>query len=150
MIRFICIAVFLILYLILSIPVFLVEWIIGKFNRRAKDISSLRIVQWGFKVILKMTGVTTTVIGEENVPDEPVLFIGDGVVPAKQAFEEGLTCAYKIAPAHICTQRAGSVALAAKDMAEAGEVISSDAFHPEYLRPSQAERELKRGTVSNS
>ena len=47
MIRFICIAVFLILYLILSIPVFLVEWIIGKFNRRAKDISSLRIVQWG-------------------------------------------------------------------------------------------------------
>ena len=73
MIRFICIAVFLILYLILSIPVFLVEWIIGKFNRRAKDISSLRIVQWGFKVILKMTGVTTTVIGEENVPDEPVL-----------------------------------------------------------------------------
>ena len=62
---------------ILSIPVFLVEWIIGKFNRRAKDISSLRIVQWGFKVILKMTGVTTTVIGEENVPDEPVLFIGN-------------------------------------------------------------------------
>ena len=48
MIRFICIAVFLILYLILSIPVFLVEWIIGKFNRRAKDISSLRIVQWDF------------------------------------------------------------------------------------------------------
>lgn len=77
MIRFICIAVFLILYLILSIPVLLVEWIIGKFNRRAKDISSLRIVQWGFKVILKMTGVTTTVIGEENVPDEPVLFIGN-------------------------------------------------------------------------
>ena len=77
MIRFICIAVFLILYLILSIPVFLVEWIIGKFNRRAKDISSLRIVQWGFKVILKMTGVTTTVIGEENIPDEPVLFIGN-------------------------------------------------------------------------
>ena len=79
-----------------------------------------------------------------NEKNEPVLFIGDGVVPAKQAFEEGLTCAY------ICTQRAGSVALAAKDMAEAGEVILSDAFHPEYLRPSQAERELKRGTVSNS
>ena len=85
-----------------------------------------------------------------NEKNEPVLFIGDGVVPAKQAFEEGLTCAYKIAPAHICTQRAGSVALAAKDMAEAGEVILSDAFHLEYLRPSQAERELKRGTVSNS
>lgn len=77
MIRFICVVIFLILYLILSIPVFLVEWIIGKFNPEARDYSSLRIVQWGFKVILKMTGVETTVIGEENIPDEPVLFIGN-------------------------------------------------------------------------
>ena len=53
------------------------EWLIGKFNLHARDISSLRIVQWGFKVILKMTGVKVTVIGEENVPDEPVLFIGN-------------------------------------------------------------------------
>ena len=150
MIRFVCVVVILVTFLILTIPVFFVEWLIGKFNRNARDYSSLRIVQWGFKTILKVTGVNVTVIGEERVPDEPVLFIGDGVVPAKQAFEEGLNCAYKIAPAHICTQRAGSVALAAKDMAEAGEVILSDAFHPEYLRPSQAERELKRGTVSNS
>ena len=77
MFRFIFIAIFLILYLILSIPVFFVEWLIGKFNPHARDISSLRIVQWGFKVILKMTGVKVTVIGEENVPDEPVLFIGN-------------------------------------------------------------------------
>ena len=57
MFRFIFVAIFLILYLILSIPVFFVEWVIGKFNPHARDISSLRIVQWGFKVILKMTGV---------------------------------------------------------------------------------------------
>ena len=77
MFRFIFVAIFLILYLILSIPVFFVEWVIGKFNPHARDISSLRIVQWGFKVILKMTGVKVTVIGEGNVPDEPVLFIGN-------------------------------------------------------------------------
>ena len=78
MFRFIFIAFFLILYLILSIPVFFVEWLIGKFNPHARDISSLRIVQWGFKVILKMTGVEVTVIGEENVPkDQPVLYIGN-------------------------------------------------------------------------
>ena len=77
MFRFICVVVFLILYLILSLPVFLVEWIIGKFNKNAKDYSSLRIVQWGFRCILKITGVKITVIGEENVPDEPVLFIGN-------------------------------------------------------------------------
>ena len=77
MFRFICIVLFLIAYLILTIPVLIVEWIIGKFNPRARDISSLRIVQWGFKVILKIAGVKTTVIGEENIPDEPVLFIGN-------------------------------------------------------------------------
>ena len=49
MFRFIFVAIFLILYLILSIPVFFVEWLIGKFNPHARDISSLRIVQWGLK-----------------------------------------------------------------------------------------------------
>ncbi len=77
MFRFICIAIFLVIYLILSIPIFFVEWIIGKFNKRAKDYSSLRIVQWGFKVILWITGVEVTVIGEEKIPDEPVLYIGN-------------------------------------------------------------------------
>lgn len=77
MFRFICLAIFLIIYLILSIPMFFIEWIIGRFNKRAKDYSSLRIVQWGFKVILWITGVEVTVIGEEKVPDEPVLYIGN-------------------------------------------------------------------------
>ena len=53
------------------------EWVIGKFNRSKRDYSSLRIVQWAFKVILKITGVDATVIGLENIPDEPVLFIGN-------------------------------------------------------------------------
>ena len=77
MIRFFIIVIFLVIFLILSIPVFFVEWVIGKFNRKARDYSSLRIVQWGFKLILKVTGVETIVIGEENVPDEPVLYIGN-------------------------------------------------------------------------
>ncbi len=77
MFRFICVVVFLVVFLILSIPVFLVEWIIGKFNPSARDRSSLRIVQWGFRSILKITGVQATVIGEENIPDEPVLFVGN-------------------------------------------------------------------------
>lgn len=78
MIRLILVAVFLVLFLILSIPVFLIEWIIGKFNPRLKDISSLRIVQWAFKVISFLAGVKLTVIGEENIPqDTAVLFIGN-------------------------------------------------------------------------
>lgn len=56
----------------------LVEWLVGKINKRAKDISSLRIVQWGFRVILWITGVKVTTIGLEKVPkDQPVLYVAN-------------------------------------------------------------------------
>lgn len=77
MVRFICLVIFLLSFLILSIPVLIAEFIIGKFHPDTKDYSSLRIVQWAFRCILKITGVEVTVIGEERVPDEPVLFIGN-------------------------------------------------------------------------
>lgn len=77
MIRFILIVIFLVVFLILSIPVFFVEFLIGKINREKRDYSSLHIVQWAFKRILKITGVSVTVLGEENIPDEAVLFIGN-------------------------------------------------------------------------
>lgn len=78
MIRFLLIALFLVIFLVLSIPVFLIEWIIGKFSPRARDISSLRIVQAGFKIIIWMSGIKLTVKGEENVPkDTAVLYIGN-------------------------------------------------------------------------
>lgn len=77
MLRFILVCTFLISFLILTIPVFLIEWIIGKVNREKRDIIALRMVQWGFRQILKITGVSITVVGEDRVPDEPVLFIGN-------------------------------------------------------------------------
>ena len=76
MIRLILVSVFLILFLIFSIPIMLVERIIKKFNRSAADISCLRIVQWAFKVILLITGKKLTVIGEDRIPkDQAVLYI---------------------------------------------------------------------------
>jgi len=78
MIRTIIIALMLALYLILGIPVLLVEWVIGKFNQEAKDYSCLRMVQTAFKLMLKVAGVQLTVIGEENVPtDRAVLYVGN-------------------------------------------------------------------------
>lgn len=78
MIRLLLVALFLITFLILSIPIFFIEWLIGKKNPALRDISSLRIVQWAFKVILWLSGCRLTVIGEENVPkDEAVLYIGN-------------------------------------------------------------------------
>lgn len=78
MIRFIIVCICVIGYLILFIPILLAEWVVGKFNRRAKDISSLRIIQTVFKFILKVTGADITIIGHENVPkDQAVLYIGN-------------------------------------------------------------------------
>ena len=78
MIRFILICIVLFGFLILSIPILIAEWIIGKFSPMTKDISSLRIVQAVFKFMLWIAGVKLTVIGEENVPkDTPVLYIGN-------------------------------------------------------------------------
>lgn len=77
MIRFIIAATFLVLFLLFSYILFFVEWIIGKIDKKAKDYSSLRIVQWGFRVILWIGGVEITVKGKENIPDEAALFVGN-------------------------------------------------------------------------
>ena len=78
MIRFILVAITVIGFLILSIPILIIEWIIGKFSSQTKEISSLRIIQTVFKFILWVAGTKVTVIGEENVPkDTPVLYIGN-------------------------------------------------------------------------
>ena len=78
MIRFILCVIYVVVFLILSIPLLIAEWIIGKFSPSVKDISSLRIIQTVFKGVLWISGVKVTVIGEENVPkDAPVLYIGN-------------------------------------------------------------------------
>lgn len=76
MIRLILVALFLICFLILSIPIMIFELIFKKFNSYAADISSLRIVQWAFRVVLFLAGTKVTFIGEERVPkDQAVLYI---------------------------------------------------------------------------
>lgn len=78
MIRFIFTVIFVVSFLILSIPILIIEWILGKFNMNAKNRSCLAIVNWAFRCCLFISGVKVTVIGEENVPkDIPVLYIGN-------------------------------------------------------------------------
>ncbi len=77
MLRFLLIILILFLYLLLGIPVLGVEWIIGKFNKEAEDYQCLRMVQAAFKLMLFVAGTDITVIGEENIPDEPVLYIAN-------------------------------------------------------------------------
>lgn len=78
MIRFITTVIFVVLFLILSIPIMLVEWIIGKFNPSLKDKSSLAIVNWAFRRCINISGTRVIALGEENIPtDSAVLYVGN-------------------------------------------------------------------------
>ena len=77
MIRFLIIAIMLFAYLLLGIPVLVVEWILAKYKKETSDYQCLLMVQTAFKLMLWVAGTEVTVIGEENVPDEAVLFIGN-------------------------------------------------------------------------
>ena len=73
MIRLILVLFAVVAFLILSIPILIVEWLIGKKNPKLRDESSLHIVQFMFRLIQWLAGTKVTVIGEENVPkDIPV------------------------------------------------------------------------------
>ncbi len=88
MIRFLIVAVFLVLYLVLGIPVLAILKLIGKVNKDRCDRWAFGLVQWGFRAILAVSGVDVTVIGLDNVPDEAVLFVGNH----RSYFDILLTC----------------------------------------------------------
>lgn len=78
MIRLILVSSFLILFLVLSTPLMLAEWIIGKYNPDLKSRSSLAIVNWAFRCVRFLAGTEVDYIGEENVPaDTAVLYVGN-------------------------------------------------------------------------
>lgn len=78
MIRLLLLFPFALFIIVASLIMLPLEWLIGKINTQAKDISSLRFVQFVFNVILFISGTKTTIIGRENIPqDEAVVYIGN-------------------------------------------------------------------------
>ncbi len=78
MLKFIFIVIFLVIFSIISLPLYFMVFIIGKFNPRKKVAVSQAIVSWGFKFILFNSGIKVKVEGLENIPkDEAVLYIGN-------------------------------------------------------------------------
>ncbi len=78
MIRFIAVVIFVVLFLILSTPLMLIEWFMKKHNKAWHDTSSLAIVNWGFRVVIRLCGTKVIVKGEENIPlDTPVLYVAN-------------------------------------------------------------------------
>jgi 1-acyl-sn-glycerol-3-phosphate acyltransferase len=76
--RLVLALIYLIIFFIISIPLYLMELIIGRFNHRAMVASSQRIVVAAFRILLLICGVKRTVIGRENIPkNEGVLYISN-------------------------------------------------------------------------
>lgn len=78
MIRFILVISFLFWFLVLGSPLLVAEWIIGKFNPDVKSRSSLAIVNWAFRNVIRLAGVKVIAKGEERIPkDTAVLYVGN-------------------------------------------------------------------------
>lgn len=72
------IAIFLLFFFILSIPLYIMEILIGKFNPRLKVKTSQAIVVTAFRFILSFCGVKKTVLGLDNIPKgEAVLYVSN-------------------------------------------------------------------------
>ncbi len=82
------------------------------------------------------------IVGENA--EEGVIFLGDGVPVSRDALKDLMQVPYQFAPASMDRQRALVTAVRAAELyEELGDrcFVSADAFRPEYLRLSQAERE---------
>ena len=76
--RSILILLSLLVVSILSIPLYLIEWIIGFFNPMLMHKIAQRIVVIVFRFWLFLSGTDYTIIGRDKVPkDEPVLYIAN-------------------------------------------------------------------------
>lgn len=76
MIRLILVVIWVVFFLLISIPIQLIELIIGLFNKKARANSSQFIVSIAFRVINFISGIKIIVKGKENIPkDEAVLYV---------------------------------------------------------------------------
>ena len=79
---------------------------------------------------------------ELNRRGERVIFLGDGVPVLRAAAEQVLTVPFSFAPANSGRLRAASVAALGAVLFREGKTVPAEAFAPDYLRKSQAEREF--------
>lgn len=78
MFRFILCVLIAILYLIITLPVLLILWIMHKKHPDRVEKITTAMIRWIFGVLVAAAGTKTTVIGAEKIPkDTPVLYIGN-------------------------------------------------------------------------
>ena len=98
----------------------------------------------GFVIVEdQMAVLVEKIIEKVNALGEPVTYLGDGVEAFAEILEEKTTVPYSFAPLHVSKQRAGALAARALELFQNGVVQTAAEHEPDYLRLSQAERELK-------
>ena len=94
MLRTIITVLFVVIFLICSIPIWLILLILGLFNKPLKDKIGYNCVAWAFGVVAFLAGARFEVHGLENIPkDKSVLYIGN-----HQSFFD-VVLAYHLCPA---------------------------------------------------
>lgn len=96
-----------------------------------------------FKIISAQQATSIeSIIEKVNTLGRSVIFLGDGVPVYKDVIAAQAKVDYSFAPLSLAYQRAGAVAALAEIYYQQGRVESASAHRPDYLRLSQAEREL--------
>lgn len=69
---------FVALFLILSMPLHLVLWLIGRKKPMTKYRAAYRVIRWAFSTVFWIGGIKCNIIGAEQIPtDTPVLFVSN-------------------------------------------------------------------------
>lgn len=112
--------------------------------RRQQTYTGLYLFEDGrLQTLIEQCAVDISEIIEKiNMAGEPVIFLGDGVPVFAEYIAQNVTVPYEYAPATCNRQRAASVAALAEVLYMQGVVETAVEHKPDYLRLSQAEREL--------
>lgn len=112
--------------------------------RRQQVYTGLYTFEAGeFKVIMPQRAVAVQeIISEINKLGRKVIFLGDGVPVYRTVIEEMVEVDYEFAATHLAYQRAGALGALAEIYYREGKIQTASIHRPDYLRLSQAEREL--------
>lgn len=100
-----------------------------------------------FTVIQQQEAIDITeIIDKVNHLNESVIYLGDGVPVYEEQLRTRTKVSFEFAPAHVNKQRAAAIGALAMQYFKNGQIETAMEHEPEYLRLSQAERELKEAS----
>lgn len=95
-----------------------------------------------FCVVEEQMAIAVSELADKlNEKQQPVVFLGDGVLVYREILDQQLKVPHTYAPAHLSRQRAAAVGALGIQYYKEGRTETAMEHKPDYLRLSQAERE---------